>query len=283
MIHNHSQQIFSADFLSRSSQQIFSADLLSRSSQQIFSADFVSRSSQQIFSADFLSRSSQQILSRSSQQIFSADLLSRFSQQIFSADFLSRSSHSRSSHSRSSQQIFFSRSSQQIFSADLLIRSSQQFFSADLLSRSSQQIFSADLLSRSSQLSCCQLLSYHVGGQYCTSSLEGPFRGAFGKNEKNQMQAKGRWLHHTDVAHHAKELACLLILQPVRLVTQLWECLAGKTCDIDSNLRGRDEGTGNYNKSAQLNLKHFCRAELMPSLETSPRRDRTGPCRASCS
>ena len=25
-----------------------------------------------------------------------------------------------------------------------------------------------------------QLLSYHVGGQYCTSSLEGPFRGAFG-------------------------------------------------------------------------------------------------------
>ena len=27
-----------------------------------------------------------------------------------------------------------------------------------------------------------QLLSYHVGGQYCTSSLEGPFRGAFGKN-----------------------------------------------------------------------------------------------------
>ena len=27
-----------------------------------------------------------------------------------------------------------------------------------------------------------QLLSYHVGGLYCTSSLEGPFRGAFGKN-----------------------------------------------------------------------------------------------------
>ena len=26
-----------------------------------------------------------------------------------------------------------------------------------------------------------QLLSYHVGGQYCTSSLQGPFRGAFGK------------------------------------------------------------------------------------------------------
>ena len=70
LIHNHSQQIFSADFFSRSSQQIFSADFL----QQIFSADLLSRSSQQIFS----------------QQIFSADLLSRFFQQIFSADLLSR-------------------------------------------------------------------------------------------------------------------------------------------------------------------------------------------------
>ena len=111
LIHNHSQQIFSADLLSRFS----SADLLSGFSQQIFSADFLSRSSQQIF------------FSRSSQQIFSADFLSRSSQQIFSADLLSRSS----------QQIL-SRSSQQIFS--------QQIFSADLLSRFSQQIFSADLL-----------------------------------------------------------------------------------------------------------------------------------------
>ena len=89
LIHNHSQQIFSADLLGRFSsadflQQIFSADLLSRSSQQIFSADLLSRFSQQSFSAD--------LLSRSSQQIFSADLLSRFSQQIFSADLLSRSS-----------------------------------------------------------------------------------------------------------------------------------------------------------------------------------------------
>ena len=41
LIHNHSQQIFSADLLSRFS----SADLLSRSSQQIFSADLLSRSS----------------------------------------------------------------------------------------------------------------------------------------------------------------------------------------------------------------------------------------------
>ena len=89
LIHNHSQQIFSADLLSRFFQQIFSADFLSRSSQQIFSADVLSRFSQQMFSADFLSRFSQQIfsadfLSRSSQQIFSADLLSRTSQQIFS-------------------------------------------------------------------------------------------------------------------------------------------------------------------------------------------------------
>ena len=73
LIHNHSQQIFSA--------QPFSADLLSRFSQQIFSADLLSRSSQQIFSADLLSRSSQH---SHSQQIFSADLLSTaISQQIF--------------------------------------------------------------------------------------------------------------------------------------------------------------------------------------------------------
>ena len=153
LIHNHSQQIFSADFFSRSSQQIFSADLLSRSSQQIF----FSRSSQQIFSADLLSRSSQQIFSADFlQQIFSADLLSRSSQQIFSADLLSRSSQ-QIFFSRSSQHIFFSRSSQQIFSADFLSRSSQQIFSADLLSRFSQQIFSADLLSRSSHclIICC--------------------------------------------------------------------------------------------------------------------------------
>ena len=108
LIRNHSQQIFSADFFSRSSQQIFSADFL----QQIFSADLLSRVSlsrfsQQIFSADFFSRSSQ--------QIFSADFL----QQILSADLLSRFS--------------LSRFSQQIFSADFLSRSSQQIFSADLL------------------------------------------------------------------------------------------------------------------------------------------------------
>ena len=31
-----------------------------------------------------------------------------------------------------------------------------------------------------------QLLSYHVGGQYCTSALEGPFRGAFGNDIQKQ-------------------------------------------------------------------------------------------------
>ena len=163
---------------------IFSADFFTRSFQQIFSADLRSRFS----SADVLSRSSQQIFS---QQIFSADLLSRFFQQIFSADLLSRFS--------------LSRFSQQIFSADFLSRSSQQIFSADFLSRSSQQIFSADLLivlSFAVVRGCHllwsgvggqllsyhllwsgvggQLLSYHVGGLYCMSSLEGPFRGAFG-------------------------------------------------------------------------------------------------------
>jgi len=33
-----------------------------------------------------------------------------------------------------------------------------------------------------------QLLSYHVGGLYCMSSLEGPFRGAFGKTKKTACQ-----------------------------------------------------------------------------------------------
>ena len=86
-----------------------------------------------------------------------------------------------------------SKSPQQIFSANLLSRFSQQIFSA-----SSQQIFSADHLLWSGvggqllsyHLPCHllwsgvggQLLSYHFGGLYCMSSLEGPFRGAFGKN-----------------------------------------------------------------------------------------------------
>ena len=180
LIHNHSQQIFSADFLqqiffSRFSQQIFLADLLSRSSQQIFSADLLSRFFQQIFSADLLSRFS----------------LSRFSQQIFSADFLSAD--------------FLSRSSQQIFSADLLSRSSQQIFSlsyhllwsgvgGQLLSYHSYHLLwsgvGGQLLSYHLLWSGVggQLLSYHVGGLYCMSSLEGPFRGAFGNNQKlNKM------------------------------------------------------------------------------------------------
>ena len=184
LIHNHSQQIFSADFFSRSSQQIFSAEFLSRS----FSADLLSRSSQQIFSfavvrgwwsAIVLSFLSFAVV-RVGGQLLSYHLLWSV-QQIFSADFLSRVS----------QQIFLSRSSQQIFSADLLIccgqglvvsycliiliiccgqglvvsycliiccgqfsRSSQQIFSAEFLSRS----FSADLLSRSSQ----QIFSFAV-------------------------------------------------------------------------------------------------------------------------
>ena len=173
MIHNHSQQIFSAEFLSRFSQQIFSADLLSRFSQQIFAADLRSRFSPQIFSADFLRRSSQ--------QIFSADFLSRSSQQIFSADFLSRSSQS-------------------IFSADFLSRSSQQIFSFVLSFAVVRGWWSAIVSSfavvrgwwsyHSYHLLWSgvggQLLSYHVGGLYCTSSLEGPFRGAFGKSKRMQ-------------------------------------------------------------------------------------------------
>ena len=102
---------------------------------------------------------------------------------------------------------------QQISAADFLSKSSQQIFSADL-SASSQQIFSADHLLWSGvggqllsyhlpwsgvggQLLSYhllwsgvggQLLSYHVGGLYCMSSLEGPFRGAFGK-KTNSLRA----------------------------------------------------------------------------------------------
>ena len=37
---------------------------------------------------------------------------------------------------------------------------------------------------------CGQLLSYHVSGQYCTSSLQGPFRGAFGKKVDKKLIQK---------------------------------------------------------------------------------------------
>ena len=151
MIHNHSQQIFS-----RASQQIFSADLLSRFSQQIFSANLLSRSSQQIFSC----------CGQGLVVSYCLIILVVYTQQISAADFLSKSS-------------------QQIFSADLLSRSSQQIFSADHLLWSG---VGGQLLSY--HLPCHllwsgvggQLLSYHFGGLYCMSSLEGPFRGAFGKS-----------------------------------------------------------------------------------------------------
>ena len=161
------QQIFSAYLRSRSSQQIFSADLLSRSSQP-FSADFLSRFSQQIFSAD--------LLSRCSQQIFSADLLSRFSQQIFSADLLSRSSHL-------SYHLLWSGVGGQLLSYHSYHLPwsgvGGQLLSYRLLwSGVGGQLLSYHLLWSGVG---GQLLSYHVGGQYCTSSLEGPFRGVFGK------------------------------------------------------------------------------------------------------
>ena len=163
LIHNHSQQIFSADFL----QQIFfsrfsSADLLSRSSEQIFSADLLSRVSQQIFSAD--------LLSRSSQQIFSADLLSRSSRLLWSGvggQLLSSHSH----------HLLWSGVAGQLLS----------YHSHHLLwSGVGGQLLSYHLLWSGVG---GQLLSYHVGGLYCMSSLEGPFRGAFGNsgNQKNKL------------------------------------------------------------------------------------------------
>ena len=94
-----------------------------------------------------------------------------------------------------------------LYSANLRSRFSQQIFSADFLSRSSQQIFSADHLLWSGvggQLLSYhllwsgvggQLLSYHFGGLYCMSSLEGPFRGAFGKNANEKCQNEKCWPH----------------------------------------------------------------------------------------
>ena len=102
--------------------------------------------------------------------VSSADLLSRFSQQSFSADL-----------------------SQQIFSADLLSRSSHLLWSGvggQLLSYHSYHLLwsgvGGQLLSYHLLWSGVggQLLSYHVGGLYCMSSLEGPFRGAFGKKKR---------------------------------------------------------------------------------------------------
>ena len=156
-------QPFSADL-----QQSFAADFLSRSSQQIFSADFLSKSSQQIFSADLLmlwSGVGGQLLSYHFGGLYSANLRSRFSQQIFSADFLSRSSQHLLS----------------IFSADLLSRSFavvRGWWSAIVLSFAVVRGWWSAIVSGVGG----QLLSYHFGGLYCMSSLEGPFRGAFGKN-----------------------------------------------------------------------------------------------------
>ena len=90
--------------------------------------------------------------------------------------------------------------SQQIFSAIMLLWSGvggqlSQPFSADLLShhvavvRGWWSAFGGQLLSYHLLWSGVggQLLSYHVGGQYCTSSLEGPFRGAFGKKRNGSL------------------------------------------------------------------------------------------------
>ena len=163
LIHNHSQQIFSADFFSRSSQQIFSADFL----QQIFSADLLSRFSQQIFSADLLSRSSQQIFSADLLSRFSsADLLSRFSQQIFSADLLSRSSHC----------LIICCGQGLVVSYCLIIL---------IICCGQGLVVSYCLIICCGQglvvSYCLIMLVVYVGGLYCMSSLEGPFRGAFGK------------------------------------------------------------------------------------------------------
>ena len=199
LIHNHSQQIF----FSRSSQQIF----FSRSSQQIFSADLLIVLSFAVvrgwWSAIVLSFLSFAVVSRVGGQLLSYHLLwSGVGGQLLSY-------HVGGLYCMS----FCVKKKKEIL---------KKSWSTTILSRSSQQIFSADLLSRSSHclIICCgqglvvsycliipyhlpwsgvggqllsyhllwsgvggQLLSYHVGGLYCMSSLEGPFRGAFGKKQ----------------------------------------------------------------------------------------------------
>ena len=111
--------------------------------------------------------------------MFSADLLSRFSQQIFSADLLSRSSHL-------SYHLLWSGVGGQLLSYHSYHLPwsgvGGQLLSYRLLwSGVGGQLLSYHLLWSGVG---GQLLSYHVGGQYCTSSLEGPFRGAFGNNHE---------------------------------------------------------------------------------------------------
>ena len=169
LIHNHSQQIFSADFFSRSSQQIFSADFL----QQIFSADLLSRFSQQIFSAD--------LLSRSSQRIFSADLLIVLSFAVvrgwWSAIVLSFAVCCGQGLVVNYGLIMLSRSSQQIFSLSYHL----------LWSGVGGQLLSYHLL-RSGVGG--QLLSYHVGGLCWWSILHEFFRRTLSRSFREKFSSK---------------------------------------------------------------------------------------------
>ena len=176
-------QPFSADL-----QQSFAADFLSRSSQQIFSADFLSKSSQQIFSADLLmlwSGVGGQLLSYHFGGLYSANLRSRFSQQIFSADLLSIYLLSRSFavvRGWWSAIVLSFAVVRGWWSAIVLsFAVVRGWWSAIVLSFwwSILHEFFRRTLSRSFRVGG-QLLSYHFGGLYCMSSLEGPFRGAFG-------------------------------------------------------------------------------------------------------
>ena len=135
------------------------------------------------------------------QQPPSAALLSSHYQQIFSAASLS--SHFRRPFSAAT----LSSHSQQLFSAALLGSHYQQIFSASSLSSHFQQPLSAAIPSYHLAVvrgwwsaiisSCCCgrglvvghwiiiLLWSVVGGQLRARSLEGPFRGAFGKRHQS--------------------------------------------------------------------------------------------------
>ena len=60
-----------------------------------------------------------------------------------------------------------------------------------------------------------QLLSYHVGGLYCMSSLEGPFRGAFGKSKKYLFKNEMFLIDHPFLEDYSRKTESLIgLLNP---------------------------------------------------------------------
>ena len=198
LIHSHSQQIFSANLLSRSSQHSHSQQIFSAISTAILSRSSQHSHSQQIFSAIMLlwSGVGGQLLSDHllwsgvGGQLLSHHLLwSGVGGQLLSDQLLSyHLLWSGVGGQLLSHHLLWSGVGGQLLSDHLLWSGvGGQLLSHHLLwSGVGGQLLSDQLLSYHLLWSGVggQLLSYHVGGQYCTSSLEGPFRGAFGNNQK---------------------------------------------------------------------------------------------------